>query len=169
MPWEIPKKISLLAVAILFLFKFFTLILDAPRTSPALCLHNRKSLIRICYNAKVGARISSFILYSLCYSTRKYSYLSNMCCATANSPVGSVIPKVTCYSKFPNPICSVRKISLKVGTNENGSACGRWLSIGIYFALWWSKLFLFFWPPSWINSISTSAYSSRLNRHRLTE
>jgi hypothetical protein len=25
---------------------------------------------------------------------------------------------------------------LKVGTNENGSACGRWLSIGIYFALW---------------------------------
>jgi hypothetical protein len=24
----------------------------------------------------------------------------------------------------------------KVGTNENGSACGRWLSIGIYFALW---------------------------------
>ncbi len=32
MPWEIPKKISLLAVAILFLFTFFTLILDAPRT-----------------------------------------------------------------------------------------------------------------------------------------
>ncbi len=31
MPWEIPKKISLLAVAILFLFTFFTLILDAPR------------------------------------------------------------------------------------------------------------------------------------------
>ncbi len=30
--WEIPKKISLLAVAILFLFTFFTLILDAPRT-----------------------------------------------------------------------------------------------------------------------------------------
>ncbi len=29
MPWEIPKKISLLAVAILFLFTFFTLILDA--------------------------------------------------------------------------------------------------------------------------------------------
>jgi hypothetical protein len=27
------KKISLLAVAILFLFTFFTLILDAPRTS----------------------------------------------------------------------------------------------------------------------------------------
>jgi hypothetical protein len=25
---------------------------------------------------------------------------------------------------------------LKVGTNENGSACGRWLSIGIKFALW---------------------------------
>ncbi len=33
MPWEIPKKISLLAVAILFLFTFFNLILDAPRTS----------------------------------------------------------------------------------------------------------------------------------------
>ncbi len=33
MPWEIPKKISLLAVAILFLFTFFTLILDAPRTT----------------------------------------------------------------------------------------------------------------------------------------
>jgi hypothetical protein len=31
MPWEIQKKISLLAVAILFLFTFFTLILDAPR------------------------------------------------------------------------------------------------------------------------------------------
>jgi hypothetical protein len=27
-------------------------------------------------------------------------------------------------------------LCLKVGTNENGSACGRWLSIGIYFA-WW--------------------------------
>ncbi len=25
---------------------------------------------------------------------------------------------------------------LKVGTNEHGSACGRWLSIGIFFALW---------------------------------
>jgi hypothetical protein len=33
MPWEIQKKISLLAVAILFLFTFFTLILDAPRTN----------------------------------------------------------------------------------------------------------------------------------------
>ncbi len=32
MPWEIPKKIILLAVAILFLFTFFNLILDAPRT-----------------------------------------------------------------------------------------------------------------------------------------
>ncbi len=32
MSWEIPKKISLLAVAILFLFTFFTFILDAPRT-----------------------------------------------------------------------------------------------------------------------------------------
>jgi hypothetical protein len=32
MPWEIPKKICLLAVAILFLFTFFNLILDAPRT-----------------------------------------------------------------------------------------------------------------------------------------
>ncbi len=32
MPWEIPKKISLLAVAILFLFTFFNLILDAPRS-----------------------------------------------------------------------------------------------------------------------------------------
>ncbi len=31
MPWEIQKKISLLAVAILFLFTFFNLILDAPR------------------------------------------------------------------------------------------------------------------------------------------
>ncbi len=30
MPWEIPEKISLLAVAILFLFTFFNLILDAP-------------------------------------------------------------------------------------------------------------------------------------------
>ncbi len=29
MPWEIPNKISLLAVAILFLFTFFNLILDA--------------------------------------------------------------------------------------------------------------------------------------------
>ncbi len=26
--------------------------------------------------------------------------------------------------------------ALKVGTNENGSACGRWPSIGNYFALW---------------------------------
>jgi hypothetical protein len=33
MPWEIPKKISLQAVAILFLFTFFNLILDAPRTT----------------------------------------------------------------------------------------------------------------------------------------
>ncbi len=32
MPWEILKKISLLAVAILFLFTFFNLIFDAPRT-----------------------------------------------------------------------------------------------------------------------------------------
>ena len=32
MPWEIPKKICLLAVAILFLFTFFNLILDALRT-----------------------------------------------------------------------------------------------------------------------------------------
>jgi hypothetical protein len=32
MPWVIPKKISLLAVAILFLFPFFNLILDAPHT-----------------------------------------------------------------------------------------------------------------------------------------
>ncbi len=32
MPWEIPTKISLLAVGILFLFTFFNLILDAPRT-----------------------------------------------------------------------------------------------------------------------------------------
>ncbi len=31
MPWEIPKKICILAVAILFLFTFFNLILDAPR------------------------------------------------------------------------------------------------------------------------------------------
>ncbi len=31
MPWKIPQKISLLAVAILFLFTFFNLILDAPR------------------------------------------------------------------------------------------------------------------------------------------
>ncbi len=36
MPWEIPKKISLRAAAILFLFTFFTLILDAPRTVPYL-------------------------------------------------------------------------------------------------------------------------------------
>ncbi len=34
MPWKIPKKISLLAVAILFLFTFFNLILDTPRTVP---------------------------------------------------------------------------------------------------------------------------------------
>ncbi len=33
MPWEIPTKICLLAVAILFLFTFFNLILDAPRIS----------------------------------------------------------------------------------------------------------------------------------------
>ncbi len=33
MPWDIQKKISLLAVAILFLFTFFNLILDAPRKS----------------------------------------------------------------------------------------------------------------------------------------
>jgi hypothetical protein len=33
MPWEMPKKISLLAVAILYLFTFFNLILDAPRIS----------------------------------------------------------------------------------------------------------------------------------------
>jgi hypothetical protein len=33
MPWEIQKKISLLAVAILFLFTFFNLILDAPSTA----------------------------------------------------------------------------------------------------------------------------------------
>ena len=37
-----------------------------------------------------------------------------------------------------------RSIALKVGTNENGSACGRWLSIGIYFALWWSTFIFFF-------------------------
>ncbi len=30
-------------------------------------------------------------------------------------------------------------------------------------------IFILIWPPSWNNSISTSAYSSRLNRHRLTE
>jgi hypothetical protein len=60
--------------------------------------------------------------------------------------------------------------NLKVGTNENGSACGRWLSIGIYFTLWWLMFILILiWPPSWNNFISTSAYSSRLNRHRLTK
>ncbi len=32
MPWEIPNKINLLAVAILFLFTFFTLIFDSPPT-----------------------------------------------------------------------------------------------------------------------------------------
>ncbi len=31
MPWEIPKKIALQAVTVLFLFAFFNLILDAPR------------------------------------------------------------------------------------------------------------------------------------------
>ncbi len=39
MPWDFQKKISLLAVAILFLFTFFNLILDAPRTPAFL---NRK-------------------------------------------------------------------------------------------------------------------------------
>ena len=38
MPWEIPKNISLLALAILFLFTYFNLILDAPRTFP--CTYN---------------------------------------------------------------------------------------------------------------------------------
>ncbi len=28
-------------------------------------------------------------------------------------------------------LLSKRKLALKVGTNENGSACGGWLSIGI--------------------------------------
>jgi hypothetical protein len=43
MLWEIPKKISLLAVAILFLFTFFTLILDAPRTGTWLFQRSRVS------------------------------------------------------------------------------------------------------------------------------
>ncbi len=38
MPWEIPKKISLLAVAFLFLFTFFNLILDAPCTYNVQCI-----------------------------------------------------------------------------------------------------------------------------------
>jgi hypothetical protein len=61
-------------------------------------------------------------------------------------------------------------IPLKVVTNENSSGCGRWLTIGIWFALWWSTFFyILIWPPSWINSVSFSAHSSQLNRQRLTK
>ncbi len=44
MPWEIPNKISLLAVAILFLFTFFNLILDAPRTMKKFQCFKRNTL-----------------------------------------------------------------------------------------------------------------------------
>ena len=67
-------------------------------------------------------------------------------------------------------IQSGQTVPLKVGTNENGSACGRWPSIGIYFSLWWSWLFIFLiWPPSLNNSISFSAYSSWMSWQHLTE
>ncbi len=57
-------------------------------------------------------------------------------------------------------------VTLKEGTDENGSGCGRWLSIG----MWWSMFFyILIWLPSWINSISFSAYSSWLNSPHLTE
>jgi hypothetical protein len=42
-----------------------------------------------------------------------------------------------CIFYLDPPACNIQAInvycilSLKVGTNENGSACGRWLSIGI--------------------------------------
>jgi hypothetical protein len=36
--------------------------------------------------------------------------------------------------------------------------------------LWWSTfIFILIWPPSWNNSISSSAYYSRLNRHSLND
>ncbi len=61
-------------------------------------------------------------------------------------------------------------ISLKLGTNENESASGGWLSIGIFFALWRSRFFYFLiCLPSLNNFISFSAYSSWLNRQHLTE
>ena len=42
--------------------------------------------------------------------------------------------------------------------------------LGFDLPLWWSTfIFILIWPPSWNNSISFSAYYSRLNRHRLND
>ncbi len=84
---------------------------------------------------------------------------------TDSSPLSIPLGPLWIFSKIHGDIRS-----LKVGTNENGSACGRWLSIGIYFALWWSTfIFILIRPPCWNNSIPFSAYYSRLNRHRLND
>ncbi len=43
----------------------------------------------------------------------------------------------------------IRVQYLKVWANENGSGCGRWLTRGIYFILWWSMFFYIFVPHQW--------------------
>ena len=95
------------------------------------------------------------------------------CCSEAKIAKPRLASCITVLSLILCRGCSdfiLTNAYLKVGNNENGSACGRWLSIGIYFALWWSTfIFIFIWPPSWNKSISTSAYNSRLNRHRLND
>ncbi len=58
MPWEIPKKISFLAVAILFLFTFFTLILDAPRTSVRRCCPKTCIYSSLCCSSRCLFRAS---------------------------------------------------------------------------------------------------------------
>ncbi len=60
MPWEIPKKISLLAVAILFLFTFFNLILDAPRKVQVHSLFNVHGLRLNSQKGKICSLVSGF-------------------------------------------------------------------------------------------------------------
>ncbi len=60
--------------------------------------------------------------------------------------------------------------NLKVVGNQNYGGSGRCHMLGFDLPLWWSTfIFILIWPPSWNNSISFSAYYSRLNRHRLND
>jgi hypothetical protein len=42
------------------------------------------------------------------------------------------IDNITQYTKVLHLVFPL----LKVGTNEDGTGCGRWLTVGIYFSLW---------------------------------
>ncbi len=74
MPWKIPKKISLLSVAILFLFTFFNLILDAPRICIILREVGFKYLVKGNYDP-VLSKFTSYKLSAYAYSRKIRKWL----------------------------------------------------------------------------------------------